>query len=38
MRVTAKKEDDRSREFLAREKRAQEFMNKMAGTVIKTQS
>lgn len=38
MRVIAKQEDDRNREFLAREKRAQEFMNRMAGTVIKSQN
>lgn len=38
MRVIAKQEDDRNREFLARERRAQEFMNRMAGTVIKNQS
>jgi hypothetical protein len=32
-----KMEQDRKREFLARERRAQEFMNNMAGDVIKKQ-
>lgn len=35
MRVIARQEDDRQREFAARERRAQEFMNRLAGTVIK---
>ena len=30
-----KQEEDRANEFQARERRAQEFMNKMADTVIK---
>lgn len=38
MRVLARKEDDVNREFAARERRAQEFMNRLAGTVIKNQS
>lgn len=38
MRVIARKEDDVNREFAARERRAQEFMNRLAGTVIKNQS
>lgn len=38
MRILAKQEQDRNREFLARERRAQEFMNRMAGTVIKGQN
>jgi len=33
-----KQEQDRQREFIARERRAQEFMNNMAGNVIKTQA
>lgn len=36
-RILEKQEQDRQREFLAREKRAQEFMNRMGGTVIKNQ-
>lgn len=34
-KMLEKQEQDRMNEFKAREKRAQEFMNKMADTVIK---
>ena len=37
-RVIEKQEQDRTKEFQARERRAQEFMNRMAGTVIKNQA
>ena len=37
-RILEKQEQDRQREFLARERRAQEFMNRMGGTVIKNQT
>lgn len=37
-RVMEKQEQDRTKEFQARERRAQEFMNRMAGTVIKNQA
>ena len=37
-RVIEKQEQDRIKEFQARERRAQEFMNRMAGTVIKNQA
>lgn len=36
VRMLDKQEQDRQREFIARERRAQEFMNNMAGNVIKT--
>lgn len=35
IRMLDKQEQDRQREFIARERRAQEFMNNMAGNVIK---
>lgn len=35
MRMLARQEEDRNQEFAARERRAQEFMNRLAGTVIK---
>jgi len=38
IRMLDKQEQDRQREFIARERRAQEFMNNMAGNVIKTQA
>jgi hypothetical protein len=38
MRMLARQEEDRNKEFAARERRAQEFMNRLAGTVIKNQS
>lgn len=38
MRMLARQEEDRNQEFAARERRAQEFMNRLAGTVIKNQS
>ena len=34
-KILEKQEQDRQREFLARERRAQAFMNNMAGGVIK---
>ena len=34
-KMSEKQDEDRVNEFKAREKRAQEFMNKMADTVIK---
>lgn len=34
-RMLEKQEEDRANEFAAREQRAQDFMNRMAGTVIK---
>lgn len=37
-KILEKQEQDRQREFLARERRAQEFMNRMGGTVIKNQT
>jgi hypothetical protein len=37
-RMLDKQEQDRQREFFARERRAQEFMNNMAGDVIKKQA
>jgi len=36
-RMLDKQENDRQREFIARERRAQEYMNNMAGDVIKKQ-
>ena len=38
MRLLDKQEQDRQREYIARERRAQQFMNNMAGNVIKTQA
>ena len=38
IRMLDKQEQDRQREFIARERRAQEFMNNMAGDVIKHQA
>lgn len=38
IRMLDKQEQDRQREFIARERRAQEFMNNMAGNVIKNQT
>merc|ERR1711924_259467 len=38
IRMLDKQEQDRQREFIARERRAQEFMNNMAGNVIKNQA
>lgn len=38
VRMLDKQEQDRQREFIARERRAQEFMNNMAGDVIKKQA
>lgn len=38
IRMLDKQEQDRQREFIARERRAQEFMNNMAGNVIKQQA
>ena len=38
VRMLDKQEQDRQREFIAREKRAQDYMNRMAGDVIKNQA
>ena len=38
IRMLDKQEQDRQREYIARERRAQEFMNNMAGDVIKQQA